>query len=115
MAVLTVAQIVKTGTLYSLTAAAGGGDSFQNSGKEFIAVLNGSGGAITVTVAAQRGCADFGVTNAAHDIVVSVAAGATRLIGPFPTDKFNDSNGRVQITYSGVTSLTVNPFSFGGA
>jgi hypothetical protein len=115
MAVLTVTKVAKTGATFSLTAAAGGGDSFPNTGKEMLAITNGGVGSINVTIAAQVACGDFGVTNAAHDLVVAVGAGVTKLIGPFPPAQFNDANGRVQLTYSGVTSVTVNPFSFGGA
>jgi hypothetical protein len=40
------------------------------------------------------------------DPIVIVPAGASRLIGPFPSDLAN-ANSCVDITYSGVTSLTV--------
>ncbi|HYE86260.1 MAG TPA: hypothetical protein VEA16_07885, partial [Vicinamibacterales bacterium] len=108
MAVLSVQKIVKAGLTPSLAAAAGGGDSWQNTGREFLEVANGGGGSINVTIAAQAGaCATYGVTNSAHDIVVAVGAGVTKRIGPIDPIAYNDANGRAQITYSGVTSVTV--------
>jgi len=106
MAVLTVQEISRAGVSGALTAAAGGGDSFPNDGRTYLDVNNGSGGAITVTAAVQQTVDGKAVTGNA----VSVGAGARTKIGPFPPGIYNDANGRVQLTYSGVTSLTVNPF-----
>lgn len=117
MAILTVTAITKAGInpATPMAAAAGGGDSFANTGNEFLKVANGGGGSINVTIAAQRACADFGVSSTAHDIVVAVPNGQTRDIGPIDPKVFNDTNGRAQVTYSGVTSVTVAPFSMGRA
>lgn len=117
MAILAVTQIVKAGInpATPMAAAAGGGDSFPNTGNEFLKVANGGGGSITVTIAAQRACSDFGVANAAHDLVVTVTNGQTRDIGPIDPKGYNDANGRAQIAYSGVTSVTVGVFSMGRA
>jgi hypothetical protein len=41
---------------------------------------------------------------------VSVAAGATKLIGPIPQDFRDTADNLVDITYSGVTSLTIAAF-----
>src|SRR5687768_17600312 len=104
MATLVVQQITNAGVVKAaLAAAAAGGDQFANNGKTFLEVANGSGGAITVTIAAQRAC-DFGST---HNIANSVAAGATEIMGPFDPSRYSDASGFCQITYSGVTSLTV--------
>jgi hypothetical protein len=112
MAVLSVQKIVAGGLVPSLAAAAGGGDSWQNTGNEFLEVANGGVGSINVTIAAQAGaCQPYGVTNAAHDVVVAVGAGVTKRIGPINPVAYNDSNGRAQITYSGVTSVTVGVFA----
>lgn len=112
MAVLVVQKIVKAGLTPALAAAAGGGDSWQNTGREFLKVTNGGAGSINVTIAAQAGaCSTYGVTNAAHDIVVAVGAGVTKDIGPIDPLAYNDANGRAQITYSGVTTVTVGVFA----
>ena len=112
MAILSVAQTSLAGVALGAVAAAGGGDSFPNDGATALYVKNASGGALTVTAAAPN-ADNFGVTNAVHDSVVSVAAGAERILGPFPPGRFNDANNRVQLTYSGVTTLTVSPFRIG--
>jgi len=112
MAVLSVQKIVKAGLTAAFAAAAGGGDSWQNTGREFLEVINAGVGSINVTIAAQAGaCGTYGVTNAAHDIVVAVSNGVTKRIGPIDPVAYNDSNGRAQITYSGVTSVTVGVFA----
>lgn len=108
MATLTVNDIVKTGFREdnALVAAAAGGDEFANTGREFLMVANADASATTVTAAA---------TGSAHgqdleDEAISVPAGQTFVIGPFPPLAFNDSNQKVQLTYSKVTSLTVGVF-----
>ncbi len=112
MAVLTVNKIVQAGLVSTLVSAAGGGDSFPNTGHEFMEVTNGDSGAHVVTFVASGPACNYGLAGTtAHDQTVSVAAGATKKIGPFPTAKFNDSNGRVQVTYDGVTSVTVGVFA----
>lgn len=103
MATLTVQEIPLTGVAPSYDAATGGGDEFVNSGREFIHVKNGGGGSINVTINSQVNC-NQGYD---HDAVVAVGASAEKMIGPFPKDRFNDSGGKAQITYSGVTSVTI--------
>ena len=106
MATLTVQDVNSGGAVPTYAAAAGGGDQFSNDGKTMIHVKNGSGGSITVTVASQVSCSQ----GATHNTAVAIAAGAEKMIGPFPTDRYNDANGFVQLTYSGVTSLTLGAF-----
>lgn len=105
MALLATQNIVPAGVAESLSAAAGGGDTFTPDDRTFLHVKNGSGGAITVTVVTPgtfRG-------QAIADYSVSVpATTGDRMIGPFPAEVFADpSTGLASITYSGVTSLTV--------
>jgi hypothetical protein len=98
-----------TDLIAQLTAAAGGGDSFFMTGKDLLVVNNGGGGSITVTVSTVvAGVADnFGVTNAVHDKAFTVNAGKLAILGPFSLFRFKDANGNAQVTYSGVTSVTV--------
>ncbi|UCD57872.1 MAG: hypothetical protein JSV16_01815, partial [Candidatus Hydrogenedentota bacterium] len=56
-----------------------------------------------VTVDSQTACSQ----GYDHNAVVSVPASGEKMIGPFPKDRFNDTAGKVQIAYSGVTSVTV--------
>jgi len=103
VATLSVQIVVLGGLTPSYGAAAGGGDEFLNSGREFIHAKNGAGVSQTVTVNSQVACNQ----GADHDAAVAIPAGQERMIGPFPKNRFDDANGKVQITYSAVASLTV--------
>lgn len=103
MSLLTIQKVILTGLTPSYDAAAAGGDEFVNSGRIFIHVKNGGGASIDVTVDSQTPC-NQGVD---HNAVVAVPAAGERMIGPFPKDRFNDTAGKVQIAYSGVTSVTI--------
>lgn len=111
MAVLTQVTIDRaTGLNFTAEAAAGGGDSFTNDGKQFLYIKNGGGSPITLTVVTQQQVDGLAVA----DKTYTIGAGEEWMIGPFPTATYNDSNGRVQLTYSGVTSVTVKPVKFEG-
>jgi len=71
--------------------------------KTFLRVANGSGSPITVTIDSVVAC-DQGFD---HDLAVAVPAGDEYTIGPIDRARYDDGSGYVQITYSGVTSLTV--------
>lgn len=102
MAILTVTTPNLAGVLVGNVNAAGGGDSFPNDGRTVFYVNNGGGAPITVTIDAKSiDGMDF------ENPAIAVAAGAHKLIGPFPPKYFNDVNGRVGVSYSGVTSVTV--------
>jgi hypothetical protein len=108
MAALTVQTVSLTGLTATATAAATLGDTFVNNGRTIFRAINGSGSPIVVTVDSVINC------NQAqdHNVVVSVASGATTDIGPFPMDRFNSgATGAVSVTYGGVTSLTVAAIS----
>lgn len=91
----------------TLVTAASGGDQFANNGKTVLKVANATGSTVTVTIASQQAC-NQGST---HNVTASVASGQTKLIGPFDPSRFNDANGYCQVSYSGVTSITVGPIS----
>ncbi len=103
MATLTVVSAVVTGAVYTPVAAAAGGDVFPNDGNTRLLVINGGGGSINVVATPQNTV--NGLTLSA--VTVAVAAGASKVIGPFPPQYFNNSSGQVVLTYSGVTSVTV--------
>jgi hypothetical protein len=84
-------------------ACAAGGDAVLNSGFTFLHVVNGHSGAWVVTVNSVAAC-NQGFD---HDAIVSVPASEERMIGPFDRGRFNDANGKIQITYDGVTVLTI--------
>jgi hypothetical protein len=103
MATLTFVQPTIAGTNPAFAAAAGGGDKVPPNDRGYLHVKNGSGGSITVTVVVP-GNGKYGQAN--PDVAVAVPAAAERLIGPLPAD-LAGTDGLVDITYSGVTSLTV--------
>ena len=108
MALLTAQKINDIGVTETLTTAIAGGDSFVNSGVEFIHIQNKHAGTtFTITVTAQ-------VTNIHHqqfgtvtkkNITKTVGPGIDAFIGPFKQSAFNDANNRVQITYNAVDAL----------
>ncbi len=100
-----------TGTLLTANAASAGGDSVANPrGDVMIEVINGSGSSINATIAAQvltRAPDGSFPSMTLGNLVVAVAAGTSRLIGPIPP-AFNDGNGNVQITWSATTTVSFN-------
>lgn len=105
MATLTVQDLKRTGLAPTYAAASAGGDKFAPSKDTFLHVKNGSAGALTVTVVTPNSLIpDVAIA----DVAVSVPAAGERMIGPFPYEHFaNSADGLCDITYSGVTSLTV--------
>ena len=75
-------------------------DWFYNSGRIFILMENLDGAERSVVINSQQGCNQ---EETDHDItVVVLAANDWKMIGPFPTDRFNDASGKVHLTYVGV-------------
>lgn len=108
MAILTVRAPLIGGVTFAMENAAGGGDSFPNSGSEILVVRNGDASGKTVTIDSPGTCNFGAAANAAHDVTAfNIPAGQIGIFGPFPMDRFNDANGRVQISYSAVTSVQV--------
>lgn len=91
-------------TLSLLAATSSNGDSFLNTGKEVVLFQNSSSqgaAAVTVTIAGQK-VDNFGGASSLHNVTVSVPTSSMALtvVGPFRTDVYNDSNNKVQMTYS---------------
>lgn len=106
MALLTVNNITRAGTAFPLVAAASS-NWFDNNGRTYVHVRNGSGAPITVTLDSVRSC-DQGFD---HNEIVSVPAGADRLIGPLPPERFNNAEGRATVLHSAIATVTVGVFS----
>lgn len=114
MALLTVMDIDEAAVEVSasLVAADAGGDSFANTGDVYVWVANGDASPHTITVTAQNASVrvpQFGVLTKADSVTV-VPAGESRIIGAFPQQPFNNTNGQALVTYDAVTSLTVGVF-----
>jgi hypothetical protein len=104
VAVLPVQAITRAGTglTPAYSAAAGGGDSCKASSRTFLHVKNGHSSPQTVTIATPGTVGGLAIA----DLAVAVPNAAERMIGPID-DVFRDSGGLAQITYSGVTALTI--------
>ena len=111
MATLTIFTAQENGvaTVANLAAASAGGDAAVNDGRTVLVVKNADSAPHTVTVTPARASVSQdgmgALTKAA--IAVAVAAGDTTVIGPFGTALFNDITGKIAITYSAVTSVTI--------
>ncbi len=107
MAILTVTEFNPTGVAAAPVAAAGGGDSFPNDGKTYFEITNGDASSKTITFAVTETVdGDLNVP----DRTVTVLAGARTRVGPFRPSRYNDANERVAVSYSAVTSVTVEAF-----
>lgn len=110
MADLTIQKIVEAGLKAVYGAAAGGGDAIVNTkGDVFLHAKNADAATTTITITAQstsKKIAGYGSMTKAN-AVIAIPAGEDRMIGPFPPEAFNDAAGKVEVTYSSVTSLTV--------
>lgn len=104
MAALTTQLVALPSLLPTFAAAAGGGDTAEPGSNNFLVVKNGDSTSKTVTLAVP-GSDDFG--NALPDLAVTVANGTERYIPLRHARLINPSTGRVDISYSAVTSVTV--------
>ncbi len=104
MALLTAALMSRAGvsTVGALPTASTG-DTWANTGAELVAIKNGAGAPMTVTLhipATIDGAA-------AVDPTITIADGVTELVGPFPVGYYNDVNGLAKVTCSPVTGSTI--------
>lgn len=107
---LTANAITIDGVIQALVAATADGNSFRNSGRQFLLVKNTDSAPHTVTFQTPGEVGGLALENPA----IVVAAGATVLFGPFPPLLFNQTAGvdlgKVYVDYSAVTSVTVEVF-----
>lgn len=104
---LTLQSIVRTGLSPAYTGANADGHSVTNEGKKtLVHVKNGGGSSINVTIQTPNTVDSLAVS----DRVVSVPSGEERMIGPFPVETYNQSDGTIYVDFSAVTSVTVAAF-----
>jgi hypothetical protein len=106
MATLATQSIVTAGLTPAFVAAAGGGDKCLPGAGTYLHVKNGGGSPVTVTLVTPA-TVD---TLAVGDRAIVVAAGAEAKIAVPDTLYRNPTDGLADITYSGVTSVTVGVF-----
>ncbi len=105
---LTVQEIGRTGHQPTFGAAETDGNSWNNTGHEFIHVKNGATN-VDVTIQTARTVDGQAVTNR----TVTVPATEERLLGPFPPALFNQGGSIgdvVHVNYDDVTNVTVGVF-----
>jgi hypothetical protein len=102
---VTTQKITRAGVTPTLTAITANNDVID-AGAVILEVSNGGGSSINVTVNSPLTCDGLTV----GPLVVAVAAGATKRIGPFPPATFARTIapdvGRVYVDYSAITSVT---------
>ncbi len=87
-----------------VSAGSGAGDTFSNNGEMVLWVKNASIGDIVVTVEIKKTVAGQSVV----DPTITVAAGGEKLIAGLSPEIYNDpSTGKVTVTYSATSSVTV--------
>ena len=106
MATLTVQNISLAGITPSYASAAAGGDEFVNTGDTLFQIKNG-GSEITLTI--ETPAKIEGIYIAEITVTIPATTG-DKMVGPFDPAIFNQSTGRVAVTYSGVTTVTVGAF-----
>lgn len=104
MALLTRTQLALAGVDPAFVGADVAGDEFPVDTRTIFTIRNGGGAPITVTVASQL---PAGAGYAPEDLDVIVAAGGEEEIVFQPARPFTDVDGRAQVTYSAVTTVTV--------
>jgi len=103
MATLTAVAPARTANQIAGVAAAAGGDEFANDGKQLLLIENGSGAEIDLTITTEKTVDGEDVA----DKVIAIPDGERHLIGPFPTQIYNDGDGHVNIGYEDHTNVTV--------
>lgn len=91
-------------TAIDVAAETTDGNSFAWGPNRCIAVLNGDDASITVTIPTPGTVGRSGL--AIGDQAVTIAAGATKIIGPFG-QHFKQSTGLVHVDYAGTTMTGV--------
>lgn len=104
MATLSVQEVVPAGITPTFNAVAAGGDEFLNTGNIFVEVVN-SHASNTYTITFATGKKVAGNVDI-EDVAVSLGTQARKMVGPFPVNVFNDSDGKVQVTYTGTAPAT---------
>ena len=103
MATISARKITESSIAESTSTAATGGDSFINSGLEFVKISNNHGSlSYTITFtppsAGVINSPRYGkVTKAAVEVVVAAATEA--YVGPFKQEIWNDTDNKISMTY----------------
>lgn len=102
-----IQQVVEAGLAPSYTGSLSTSDTYQwnNSGREILHVKKTGSGSCTVGVVTP-GTVGAGSLAIADLSVTVPATTGDKMIGPFATGLYNDSSGKISVTFSEVTGLT---------
>jgi len=89
------------------------GNQFTNTGREMLEITNGSGSTMTATITTNGVYTVGTVQYSVADLVVSIAAGAQKVCGPFDKVLFNDGTNQVLVDWSAGTSVTARVIGLG--
>ncbi len=103
---ITPQEVVGAGGVPVFVATAPAGNNFINDGRITLEFVNGHTAGITVTIDSHTPCSQ----GFDHDLVFTVAAGARHRTPTLEVGRYNRPDGRVYITYSLTTLLTVGAF-----
>lgn len=107
-----IVQTSSFGGLNPTMGSASTADKFTNDGRHtYLLFINGNASARTLTLAANDADKPGFGPIATPDSVVTLPGSGTNggvaVVGPFPADRFNDSNGQVNYTLDTATGMTV--------
>jgi hypothetical protein len=103
MADLTIQRLAQAGLKATYTTASAGGDTFSNDGNTWLHIKNGGASSITVTIDSKTPC-NQGFD---HDLTITILAGEDKYSPRLEQSRFNDATGKVAVSYSAATSVTV--------
>ena len=104
---VTIQTIVRTGLEATYEAASADGHYWENTGKEFIHLVNGvTEGTITIVT---PGTVDG---HAIADLTVVCTASEERMIGPFPAAVYEDDN-KITFSFDVITDMTLAVIKLG--
>ena len=107
----TPTNIAIAGVSDTTSAAAADGNTFTNTGYEFVEVINGDASPTTVTIDVYPSGGEGSPEGlAVTDPTVVVTAGTRKKFGPFRKRIYNNGSEKVKVTCSNVTSVTVGVY-----
>lgn len=117
MALLTSTASTAHGTVLPAAQAVSASDTFANAnGRTLIEVNNGSGSSVTVTfVTSGTYPVSSTVTYDVADDAQTVAAGVSKVFGPFNKTLLNGGSDLITVTFSATTTITARVIELGNA
>lgn len=111
MAEITAQIAAELGITLTFTSAssAATGDKWANGGQELLLVKSSNGESVTITVTVQ----DTDASNEQYGTLTkpnatdTITNGGFILMGPFPTQAYNDSDGYTHVTTSAYSGISI--------